>query len=232
MKNNILSVVIPVYNEKNSIIEIINKVKSVYIENIQKEIIVVDDCSTDGTKEILIKEADKLVDKILFHEKNQGKGAALRTGFKHATGDVIIIQDADFEYDPNEYEKLVMPIFSGDVDVVYGSRFLSNNKSWIIKNKIANKFLTFLSNIMTGYKITDMETCYKAFKSEIIKKIEIKENRFGFEPEVTIKLSKMKVNLIEVPISYYPRKKSEGKKINFKDGVRALYCILKYKFKT
>ena len=203
--------------------------KTLYLGNIKKEIIVIDDYSTDGTREILNKKCNNIVDKILFNECNQGKGAALKKGFSHATGDVVIIQDADLEYDPSEYEKIVTPIFNNETDVVYGSRFLKENQFNIyIQNKIANKFLTHFSNLLTGYKITDMETCYKAFKADIIKSIDIKENRFGFEPEITAKLSKKNVKLIEVPISYYPRTKSEGKKINFKDGIRALYCIIKY----
>ena len=231
MENKVLSIVIPVYNEKDFVIDLIKKVKDVNLNDIKKEIIVVDDCSTDGTKEILENNATELVNKLIFHEVNKGKGAALRTGFYHATGDVIIIQDADFEYDPNEYPQIVNPIFEGKADVVYGSRFLEgSNFSGYKQNKIANKVLTKLSNIMTGYKITDMETCYKAFKSDIIKSIELKENRFGFEPEITAKIANKKVKLIEVPISYYPRTKEEGKKINVKDGFRALYCIAKYKF--
>ena len=231
MENKVLSIVIPVYNEKDFVIDLIKKVKSVNLNDIKKEIIVVDDCSTDGTKEILENNATQLVDKLLFHEVNKGKGATLRTGFKHATGNVIIVQDADFEYDPNEYPQIVNPIFEGKADVVYGSRFLEgSNFSGYKQNKLANKILTKLSNIMTGYTITDMETCYKAFKSDIIKSIELKENRFGFEPEITAKIANKKIKLIEVPISYYPRTKEEGKKINIKDRFRALYCIAKYKF--
>ena len=231
MEDKVLSIVIPVYNEKDFVIDLIKKVKSVNLNDIKKEIVVVDDCSTDGTKEILENNATQLVDKLLFHEVNKGKGATLRTGFKHATGNVIIVQDADFEYDPNEYPQIVNPIFEGKADVVYGSRFLEgSNFSGYKQNKLANKILTKLSNIMTGYTITDMETCYKAFKSDIIKSIELKENRFGFEPEITAKIANKKVKLIEVPISYYPRTKEEGKKINIKDGFRALYCIAKYKF--
>lgn len=227
----VLSIVIPVYNEKDLVIDLIKKVKSVDLGDIQKEIIVIDDCSTDGTTDILKNEAEILVDKLLFHEVNQGKGAALRTGFKQATGNVVIVQDADFEYDPNEYPRVINPIFENKADVVYGSRFLNQREVRGYKqNVLANKLLTNLSNCMTGYKITDMETCYKAFKSEIIKSVDIKENRFGFEPEITAKIAKKKVNLIEVPISYYPRTKEEGKKINIKDGFRAIYCIAKYRF--
>lgn len=231
-KTKTLSIVIPVYNEKKFVIDLIKKVKSVELGDIKKEIIIVDDCSTDGTTKILKNKAPKLVDTILFHDVNQGKGAALRTGFQYATGDVIIVQDADFEYEPNEYPQIVNPIFEGKVDVVYGSRFLDgSNFGGYKQNKLANKMLTGLSNLMTGYKITDMETCYKAFRADIIKSIDIKENRFGFEPEITAKIAHKKVKLIEVPISYYPRTKEEGKKISTKDGLRALYCIARYRFK-
>lgn len=229
MKSKKLSIIIPVYNEKNFVFELLQKVNSVDLGDIKKEIIVIDDCSTDGTKEILSEKCNNMIDKLLFNEHNLGKGATLKKGFSHASGDVIIIQDADLEYDPSEYEKIVTPIFNNEADVVYGSRFLNKNQfNGYTQNKIANKFLTHFSNMLTGYKITDMETCYKAFKADIIKSIDIKESRFGFEPEITAKLSKMDVKLIEVAISYYPRTKSEGKKINIKDGIRALYCIIKY----
>jgi glycosyltransferase involved in cell wall biosynthesis len=223
-----LSIIIPVYNEKNFVIDLIKKVKKVPLKDIEKEIIVVDDHSTDGTTDILKKEGNDLVDKIIYQDINQGKGAALRTGFKEAIGDVIIVQDADFEYNPMEYPQIVTPIFNGEADVVYGSRFLNNTKEGYKNNIVANEFLTWFSNLLTGLKITDMETCYKAFRKDVIKNIDICENRFGFEPEITAKIAKMGVKLIEVPISYYPRTREEGKKIKFKDGFRALYCILKY----
>lgn len=229
MKSKKLSIIIPVYNEKNFIFELLQKVNSVDLGDIKKEIIVIDDYSTDGTREILSKKCNKLIDKLLFNDHNLGKGATLKKGFSHASGDIIIIQDADLEYDPSDYGKLVMPIFNNEADVVYGSRFLNKNQfNGYKQNQFANKLLTRLSNLFTGFKITDMETCYKAFKTSIIKSISIKENRFGFEPEITAKLSKLNIKLIEVPISYYPRTKSEGKKINIKDGFRALYCIIKY----
>lgn len=229
-EKNKLSIVIPVYNEKKLVIDVLKKVKELNMAGIEIEMIVVDDCSTDGTTDILKKHGKKYADKIVYHAQNQGKGAALKTGFKEVTGDVVIVQDADFEYDPMEIPSVVMPIFEGKANVVYGSRFLDGKSLGYKQNQLANKILTGLSNLMTGMKVTDMETCYKAFEADIIKSIDIKEKRFGFEPEITAKISKKKVKLIEVPISYYPRTKEEGKKINLSDGFRALYCIAKYKF--
>lgn len=223
-----LSIIIPCYNEEKNITKILKKVNDVKLSNIKKEIIVIDDCSTDNSKKIL-EENKKMIQKILFHENNMGKGAALRTGIKNATGDFIIIQDADLEYDPNEYEKLLKPLINDECDVVYGSRFKNKKYKGYISNILANRFLTNLSNIFTHYKLTDMETCYKVFKSDIIKNIDLNENRFGFEPEVTSKLSKVKAKIIEVQIKYNPRTKDEGKKIGIKDGLRAIYCILKYR---
>lgn len=231
MKAKKLSIVMPVYNEKDLIIPVLKKVKEIKIKGVDIELIIVDDCSTDGTREILKKEGLKYGDKVLYHEVNQGKGAALRTGFKEITGDVAIVQDADFEYDPMEIPSVVKPIFDGKADVVYGSRFLNKEYKGYKKNQLANRILTWLSNVMTGLKVTDMETCYKAFKAKFIKNVDIKEKRFGFEPEITAKVSRAKLKLVEVPISYYPRTKEEGKKIKFKDGFRALYCIAKYKHK-
>lgn len=207
-----LSIVVPVYNEKNFVIDVLKKLSELKINNIDIELIVVDDCSNDGTVEILKMKCKRYVDRIIYHKVNMGKGAALRTGFKVATGDVIIIQDCDLEYNIFEIESVVSPIFNDKADVVYGSRFLCNEYKGYKLNQIANKVLTYLSNKITGLKLTDMETCYKAFKSEIIKNIDIKENGFGFEPEITAKVAKSKLRLIEVPISYNPRTKEEGKK--------------------
>lgn len=224
-----LSIVIPCFNEAGNIEKIVNKVIALSIEN--KEIIIVDDCSTDGTEYILRHDITHKVDRILYHERNMGKGAALRTGFSVATGDIVIVQDADLEYDPKEYEKIVKPITEGKADVVYGSRF-ADGKAYpgaYRGNLIANKFLTYLSNLFTGLKITDMETCYKAFKLEVIQSVDILENRFGFEPEITAKVAGKGYRIMEIPISYHPRKTKDGKKINFKDGLRAIYCIVKYR---
>ncbi len=226
MSGKKLSIVIPCYNEKDSILKILKKVKESPVED--KEIIIVDDMSNDGTREILKEKAEKIADKIIYQEKNTGKGSALRTGFMAATGDVVIIQDADMEYDPNEYPLVVDPIFEGKAQVVYGSRFLKQKAKGYLLNRLANKGLTFLSNCRTHQKLTDMETCYKAFKREIIQAIEIEEQRFGFEPEITAKISKMGIRIQEVPISYYPRSNEEGKKIGFSDGLRALHCIWYY----
>lgn len=227
LENYTLTIVIPCYNERENIITIVEKILETPI--LKKEIIVVDDMSTDGTREILEQKVRPLVSKIVYHEQNGGKGAALKTGFTHATGDIVIIQDADLEYDPMEYELVIAPIVKGEADVVYGSRFLASKAKGYVTNRMANKFLTRLSNLFTHLKLTDMETCYKAFKREIIQFVDIEEKRFGFEPEITAKISKMDIRIKEVPISYYPRTMEEGKKIGFKDGLRAIYCIWKYR---
>lgn len=227
MSDYVLSVVIPCYNEKDSIETIVKKVLEVPIKN--KEIIVVNDKSTDGSDKVLDEVIAPMGCKIIHHEQNTGKGGALRTGFKHATGDYVIIQDADLEYDPMEYTKVLQPILDGKTGVCYGSRFIEGNRKGYMANQLANRFLTALSNIFTHQKLTDMETCYKCFKREIIQSVDILENRFGFEPEITAKVTKMGHKIIEVPISYYPRTNEEGKKIGFKDGVRAIYCIWKYR---
>ena len=228
MQDVTLSIVIPCYNEKASIRTIVDKVREAPVAH--KEIIIVDDCSTDGTSEALDTEIAPLVSKVIHQKQNGGKGAALHTGFAAATGDIVIIQDADMEYDPNEYARVIEPICNDEADVVYGSRFAETKRydDAYKQNIAANLFLTRLSNLFTGLKLTDMETCYKAFRREIIQSIELKEKRFGFEPEITAKLASRKVRMAEVPISYFPRKVEEGKKINWKDGVRAIYCIVKY----
>ena len=228
MQDVTLSIVIPCYNEKASIRTIVDKVREAPVAH--KEIIIVDDCSTDGTSEVLDTEIAPLVSKVIHQKQNGGKGAALHTGFAAATGDIVIIQDADMEYDPNEYARVIEPICNDEADVVYGSRFAETKRydDAYKQNIAANLFLTRLSNPFTGLKLTDMETCYKAFRREIIQSIELKEKRFGFEPEITAKLASRKVRMAEVPISYFPRKVEEGKKINWKDGVRAIYCIVKY----
>ncbi len=225
--NGMLSIVIPCYNESGNILKLVKKVLESPVEN--KEIIVVDDCSTDGTREVLEQQVKPLVSKIIYHDQNAGKGAALRTGFQHATGDVVIVQDADFEYDPNEYPLVVNDIFAGKEKVVYGSRFLKQKAKGYMMNRLANKGLTFISNLFTHQKLTDMETCYKAFKRDVIQSVDIEEKRFGFEPEITAKISALGIKIKEVPISYYPRTNEEGKKIGFRDGLRAIYCIWRYR---
>ena len=223
-----LSIIIPCYNEKSTIREVIDAVLAAPYDD--KEIIIVDDCSKDGTKEVLLEEIEPLVHQILFHKVNQGKGAALRTGIQAATGDIVLIQDADLEYDPQEYPNLVEPILRNKADVVYGSRFMGSQPHRVLYfwHSVGNMVLTILSNMFTNLNLTDMETCYKVFRREIIQGISIKENRFGFEPEITAKIAKLECRIFEVGISYYGRTYKEGKKIGWKDGFRAIYCIVKY----
>ncbi len=221
-----LSIVIPCYNEKDNIEKIVDRVLKAPVPN--KEIIVVNDRSTDGSDVILEEKIKPLVSKVIHHEQNGGKGAALKTGFAHATGDFVIIQDADQEYDPRDYVKVLQPLLEGKTLVCYGSRFKEAKAKGYLANRLANKFLTLLSNYFTHEHLTDMETCYKCFKREVIQSIDIQEKRFGFEPEITAKIAHKRIRIAEVPISYNPRTNEEGKKIGFKDGVRAIICIFKY----
>jgi len=225
-----LSIVIPCYNEFKTIEAIVDKVLSVELLNIEKEVIIVDDGSKDQTVQILKNKIEPKVSKVIYKQKNEGKGAALRTGFQNATGDYVIVQDADLEYDPNEYSRLLKPILDGFADVVYGTRFIGGQPHRVLFfwHSKGNQFLTSFSNMFTNLNLSDMETCYKLFKREIIKSIKIEENRFGFEPEVTAKIARLKCRIYEVGISYYGRTYEEGKKINWKDGFRALIVILKY----
>jgi glycosyltransferase involved in cell wall biosynthesis len=222
-----LSVVIPVYNEIATIEEILNRVKSVSLE---KEIIVVEDASTDGTREWLQKLDDPDI-KVFFHDKNRGKGAALRTGFEEVAGEIVIVQDADLEYDPREYDRLIEPIIDGRADVVYGSRFTGGpQRVLFFWHYVGNKFLTLLSNMLTNLNLSDMETCYKIFRAELLEKITITSDRFGFEPEITAKFARLHCRIYEVPISYSGRNYEEGKKITWKDGLAAFFHIVRFRF--
>lgn len=232
-----LSIVIPVYNEEKTVHLILDKIKdTVLLSELDKQIIIVNDCSTDNTREAIqlyISNNEQLDMIYLEHNINLGKGAALHTGIAKATGEILVIQDADLEYDPEEYNVLLKPILQGHADVVYGSRFIGSNPHRILFfwHSIGNKFLTFLSNMMTNLNLTDMETCYKMFRTEIVQSLTLQEKRFGFEPEVTSKIARIpKIRIYEVGISYYGRTFAEGKKINWKDGFRAIYCIIKYRF--
>ena len=223
-----ISIIIPCFNEKNTISDIIEKVKKE--NNYQKEIIVIDDFSTDGTREILQEKIKNNIDRLILNEKNFGKGYSVRQGIKVATGDIILIQDADLEYDPLDYPKLIEPINKGYADVVYGSRFIGSDEKRVLFfwHSVGNFVLTTLSNILSNINLTDMENCYKVFKSNIIKNIILEENRFGFEPEVTAKIAKKKCRIYEVGIKYYGRTYEQGKKIGWKDGISAIRCIIKY----
>ncbi len=225
-----LSILIPCYNEEKTIKDILTKV----IKNVNEgdEIIIIDDFSTDNTRKILESEVDKSRYKIIYNTKNYGKGYSIRQGIKSATGEIILIQDADLEYDPADYNKLINPIKNGVADVVYGSRFTASDETRVLFfwHMLGNKFLTLLSNIVTNLNLTDMEVCYKAFKSDVLKDIKLEEDRFGFEPEITIKIAKKKLRIYETGIKYFGRTYEDGKKITWRDGFRAIYCILKYGF--
>ena len=223
-----LSIVIPCYNEIDTIEALIAAVEDATVG--EREIILVDDASTDGTQELIRQKIEPRVDRVIFHDRNRGKGAALRSGFGVATGDIVLIQDADLEYDPRDYGKLLAPIIEGKADVVFGSRFSGgeSHRVFYFWHSVVNKGLTLLSNMLTDLNLTDMEVCYKAFRREILQKITIEEDRFGFEPEITAKVARLKCRIYEVGVSYAGRTYSEGKKIGFRDGLRAIWCILKY----
>jgi len=223
-----LSIIIPIYNEVSTIEETIRQVKASPVAD--KEIILVDDYSTDGTRELIRDKLEAQVDRVVYQPRNFGKGFALKAGFQVATGDIVLVQDADLEYDPNEYPNLIEPILADKADVVYGSRFQGGGPHRVVYfwHYVGNKFLTLLSNMFTNINLTDMETCYKVFRREIIQSIDIKEPRFGFEPEITAKIARKRVRIYEIGISYYGRTYDEGKKIGWRDGLRAVWCILKY----
>ena len=246
-----LSIVIPIYNEFASLKELLQQVSDVEI-GMKKELILVDDFSTDGTRDILreiedtqenpdgirrylatnehTENADEISAKVFYHDVNKGKGATLRTGFQHITGEITLIQDADLEYDPKDYPKLLQPILNGDADVVYGSRFMGGKQTGLLRSYLANQFLTTLANIVNGTRLTDMETCYKVVRTSILKEISFYSDRFGFEPEITAKLAKRKCKIVEVPISYRGRDYHEGKTVSWKDGIAAIFHILRFRF--
>ena len=225
-----LSIVIPVYNERQTLLAVLERIDAAPVLGLAKEIILVDDGSKDGTRDLL-QQLDQRKYRVILHERNQGKGAALHTGFKHATGDIVLVQDADLEYDPDDYPKLLQPFLVHNADVVYGSRFVGGESHRVLFfwHSVANRMLTYLSNMFTNLNLTDMEVCYKAFRREVIQSLDLREKRFGFEPEVTAKIAKIpKLRVYEVGVSYDGRTYEEGKKIGLKDAFRALWCIIKY----
>ena len=224
-----LSIIVPVYNERNTIQEILRRVRAVDLGEISKEIIAVDDGSTDGTLDILKLEEDSTT-RVMKHDQNQGKGAAIRTALPNATGDIIVIQDADLEYEPDDYRVLVAPILKKKALVVYGSRFTGEHRNMLFWHQLGNKFLSLITNALYNTTLTDMETCYKMFAREAIEGVNIRSDRFDFEPEITAKMLKKKIRIYEVPISYAGREYEEGKKITWRDGFRALYTLVKYRF--
>jgi len=226
-----LSIVIPIYNEAEHLEEILRQIEAVEI-GMEKELILVDDCSTDGTRDILkkLEESTENTAKIFYHDINRGKGATVRTGFEHISGDITLVQDADLEYDPNDYPKLLEPILEDRADVVYGSRFMEGRQEGLLRSYLANRFLTFLANVVNGTNLTDMETCYKVIKTDILKDISLSSDRFGFEPEITAKLAKRKCKIIDVPISYRGRDYDEGKTVSWKDGIAAVIHIFRFRF--
>ena len=226
-----LSIVIPIFNEAEHLEEILRQIEAVEI-GMEKELILVDDCSTDGTRDILkkLEASTENTAKIFYHDINRGKGATVRTGFEHISGDITLIQDADLEYDPNDYPKLLEPILEDKADVVYGSRFMQGRQEGLLRSYLANRFLTFLANVVNGTNLTDMETCYKVIKTDILKDISLSSDRFGFEPEITAKLAKRKCKIIDVPISYRGRDYDEGKTVSWKDGIAAVIHIFRFRF--
>ncbi|MCR4783364.1 MAG: glycosyltransferase family 2 protein [bacterium] len=228
-KDKVLSVVVPCYNEEQSILDLVKAVVAAPV--LHKEIIIVDDCSRDNTPQILRESVEPLVSKVIYCSENRGKGAAVRRGIAEATGDVIIIQDADLEYSPQEYPRIIEPVLAGQAEACYGSRFMHKHlvNGAYLANVLANIFLTWLSNLFTGYRLTDMETCFKAVRRDVMQSLVLEQERFGIEPEITAKLAKKGCKIVEVPIEYNPRTKSDGKKIGFKDGLQAIRCILKYR---
>ena len=225
-----ISIIVPVYNEINTLEKVINRLEEVSFCGLEKEIIIIDDYSTDGTRELIKGYEDRY--KVFYHDYNRGKGAAIRTGFSHVTGDIMVIQDADLEYDPADYEELIKLIIDGKADVVYGSRLSGGkpSRSFMFTHLLGNKLLTFMTNLLYNTTLTDMETCYKAFRTDFIRGIEIKSDRFDFEPEITAKVLKRRPRLYELPISYYGREYAEGKKITWKDGIHALIALVRFRF--